>query len=77
MIPVQETELIDFDINKEDEKYRQILISQYHFCNKHIDEIMKKANITYTKRVEGKNKFMNKVCCDFKLLEEQCKKYKK
>lgn len=36
MIQVDDTELINFDINKESEKYKQILISQYHFCNKHI-----------------------------------------
>ena len=34
MIPVNDTELINFDISKENEKYKQILISQYHFCNK-------------------------------------------
>ena len=77
MIPVKKTELVEFDINKEEEKYRQILISQYHFCNKHITEIMEKVNTTYLKRIEGKNKFMNKVCCDFKLLEEKCNNYKK
>lgn len=55
MIPVNETELIKFDINKESEKYKQILISQYHFCNKHIEEIHTKALDTYNK--SQKNKF--------------------
>lgn len=77
MIPVKQNELVKFDINKENEKYKQILISQYHFCNKHIEEIIQKANSTYKKRIEGKNKFINKVCCDFKLLEEKCVSYLK
>lgn len=76
MIPVKKDQLIEFDINNEEEKYRQILISQYHFCNKHIGEIVQKANTTYLRRIEGKNNFLKKVCCDFKLLEEKCKKYK-
>ncbi len=76
MIPITEENLVNFDINQENEKYRQILISQYHFCNKHIKEILEKANTTYNRRIEGKNKFLNKVCCDFKLLEEKCREYK-
>ena len=36
MIPVNDAELINFDINKENQKYRQILLSQYHFFNKDI-----------------------------------------
>ncbi len=77
MIPINEEELVKFDINKEEPKYKQILISQYHFCNKHINEILDKANATYNKRTEGNNKFLNKVCCNFKLLEEKCLEYKK
>ena len=74
MIPVKEKYLIDFDINNEQDKYRQILISQYHFCNKHIKEIEEKAKATYTK--SQKNSFFRKVCCNFRLLEEKCMKYK-
>lgn len=75
MIPVKDTELIDFDINGESKKYKQILISQYHFCNKHIQEIQKKALETYSK--SQKNKFLKKVCCNFKLLEEKLKEYRR
>ena len=74
MIPVNNTEIINFDINKEGKKYRQILISQYHFCNKHIEEIQIKALQTYNK--SQKNKFLRKICCNFKLLEEKSKEYK-
>ena len=74
MIPVYDTELVDFDINKENTKYKQILISQYHFCNKHIQEIQTKALETYNR--SQKSKFLKNVCCNFKLLEEKLKEYK-
>lgn len=75
MIPIKEECLIDFDINKEEIEYRQILISQYHYCNKHFKEIKKKAKETYDKSLS--NSFMKKICCNFKLLEEKCNKYRK
>ena len=74
MIPVKSEDLIEFDINKENDGYKQILISQYHFCNKHIKEIQERAKITYKKSQE--NSFFKKVCCNFKLLEEKCQEYK-
>ncbi len=37
MIPVKKDSIIDFDINKEDIKYRNILIRQYHI-NCYIEE---------------------------------------
>ena len=73
MIPVQEKSLINFNIDKEKTSYKQILISQYHFCNKHIQEIQEKARITYER--SQKIEFFKKVCCNFKLLEEKCKEY--
>ena len=73
MIPVKDKELIKFNINEEKDSYKQILISQYHFCNKHISEIKYKAEETYKK--SQKNSFFKKVCCNFKLLEEKCAEY--
>lgn len=75
MIPVNKEQLVDFDINEKSEKYKQVLISQYHFCNKHIEEIRKKAMATYCKR--GCNNFLKNICCDFKLLEEKAKLFQK
>ena len=73
MIPVKKEQLIKFDINNEKEGYKQILISQYHFCNKHIKEIEKKAFETYNRSI--KNHFLKKVCCNFKLLEKKSEEY--
>ena len=60
-------------LDNENKKYKQILISQYHFCNKHIKEIKTKAFETYNKSLN--NKFFKKVCCNSKLLEEKMKEY--
>lgn len=73
MIPVRKEQLVEFDINKENAGYKQILISQYHFCNKHSKEIQEKAKETYNRSLN--NSFMKKICCNFKLLEEKCKEY--
>ena len=75
MIPVKDKELIKFNINEEKQSYKQILVSQYHFCNKHIAEIEFKAKSTYER--SQNNSFLKKVCCNFKLLEEKCAKYNK
>ncbi len=74
MIPINKENLIQFNINKENNNYRKILISQYHFCNKHINEIKFKALETYNR--SQTNNFFKKVCCNFKLLEEKSKKFK-
>ena len=31
---------------------------------------------TYKQYKEGKNKFLNSICCNFNLLEEKAKKYR-
>lgn len=73
MIPVPKEQIENFNINQEEDSYKQILLSQYRFCNKHIKEIKSKAEITYLKYQTIP--FLKKVCCDFKLLEEKCKIY--
>ncbi len=67
--------MVEFDINKENEGYKHILISQYHFSNKHVEEIKEKAKETYNRSLN--NSFMKKICCNFKLLEKKCEEYKK
>lgn len=73
MIPINKENLIQFDINKEKLKYKRILISQYHFCNKHIKEIKYRGLETYLRRQN--NNFFKKVCCNFQLLERKSKEF--
>ena len=76
MLPVPNTVLTKININEQTARYKQILISQYRFCNKHSEIIYKKAMNTYKQYKEGKNKFLNSICCNFNLLEEKAKKYR-
>ena len=59
---------------KENARYKQILISQYHFCNKHSKEIEEKANEMYKgneqmiERYLSRSKFILKEECTFDYL---------
>lgn len=77
MIPVKENEIIKFNFDEEDENYKKLLKKQFMFCNKSSNKsiIQNKAEKTYNKVVVKKDKFMCKVSCDFKLLEEKCLDY--
>ena len=72
MIPVQEQALISFDIAKEpDRKYQQLLWNQLAFCNSHKIEIYDRAFRTYEAATEKGTPFFKRICCDFKLLEQE------
>ena len=68
MFPVPNELLKIKEFHKEEEKYRNLLQYEYKYCNKHIDEIYKKAQYVY-KRVKIKDSFYSKICCNFELLE--------
>lgn len=68
MLPIHNSQLIDFDINID--KNRNILITQFQFCKKNYHLILQKANIIYKKRTDHPNLFEVKVYCDFEKLEE-------
>lgn len=76
MIPIREEAIIAFDINQEsDKKYAELLKRQASYINRNKADIYAHASSTYYSRVNGKNKFLNKICCDFKKLEKISKKY--
>lgn len=76
MIPVHDSAIIDFDIDAvADASYAELLRRQITFINRHKSDVLDHANRTYYAQVNGKNKFMHKICCDFKLLERMCSKY--
>lgn len=76
MIPVREEAIIAFDINQEsDKKYAELLKRQVNYINRNKATIYEHASSTYYTRVNEKNKFLNKICCDFKQLEKISKKY--
>ncbi|WP_099470091.1 type III toxin-antitoxin system ToxN/AbiQ family toxin [Konateibacter massiliensis] len=71
MIPAYDNVLVEKkfkEIAKQDQKYADLLYSEYMYCLKHKDEIYKKATSVY-KIGCNKNHKLNYACCDFKLLE--------
>lgn len=76
MIPVKNNLLtkIDFD-SIESSSY---LNMEVRFLRKNWDDIMAKADKVYNARYNQLSpmyKFAQKICCDFKLLEKECKQY--
>lgn len=75
MIPVHNSAIIEFDINKEtDTKYAELLKRQVTWINKHKADVMDHALKTYYAASKN-NAFLSKICCDFKILEKACKQY--
>ena len=62
------------DFSKEDEKYKNLLIKELHYCNINREKIKKKAMEIYKLGIkeETRRKFN---ICDFKKLEEKCLEY--
>lgn len=76
MIPVPDDALIKFDFNAEkDEKYKRLLQHQAELCNRMKADILNHAQMTYFDVVSGKNKFLIRISCNFKILEKACKEF--
>lgn len=76
MIPVHDSALIPFDIDKEpDEKYAELLRRQVTYINRNKADVMDHASKTYYGVVSKKNAFLLKICCDFRKLECACRQY--
>jgi protein AbiQ len=78
MIPVPESEIINFNINNvEDEKYKNLLRDQVKYIQLNRKNIIKKAKRLYSIFNSGKHPLINARCCNFKLLERKCAQYSK
>lgn len=76
MIPVPNSCLIPMVINDiEDNERKRKVQSELAFCRKNIDKIKKQATKTYTSITKSTKKKLIRNSCDFKLLEQACKKY--
>ena len=76
MIPVHKDALIEYDIDAEKNiKYKTLLQRQVTVCNRIRADILNHAQMTYFDVVNEKNKFLMKISCDFKKLEQACKRY--
>ena len=80
MIPVPESELLEYRINDEgDFNYRMLMLSEYNFCKENREKIEKTAKNLYAKKcICDDNLFpLGKIVVDFKKVEKACINYKK
>ena len=74
MIPVPPNAILEFDISKEEESYRNLLYGQLNFISKHGNEICSKAEKLYCS-VTQDHSYLEKRCAKFKKLEEKSQLY--
>ena len=75
MIPVSPDAILEFDISKEEEPYRNLLYGQLKYIDKNADEICSKAEKLY-RSVTQYHSYLEKRCAKFKELEEKSLLYK-
>ncbi|MBE5924729.1 MAG: type III toxin-antitoxin system ToxN/AbiQ family toxin [Lachnospiraceae bacterium] len=77
MIPVPESELVEYDVNSENDiDYRNLVWSELEYIRKHEKKIIRNAKILYSKKLNGCQDKIVKYCLDFKGVEEVCDKWK-
>lgn len=76
MIPVPESELIEYDVNSEiDIDYKNLIWKELEYIRKHESKIIKNAKILYSKKANGSQDKVVKYCLDFKGVEKLCDKW--
>lgn len=76
MIPVHDAAIIEFNIDDEpDAKYAELLRRQVSVINRSKADVYAHATKTYYSVVNKKTTFLVGICCDFKKLENACKRY--
>ena len=60
-----------------DKKYRYLLIQQNNFIQLNTEKIRETANKLYKFVTVDKKEFFVNICCDFRMLEQKSKEYKK
>lgn len=74
MIPVIESELIEYDVNKElDSNYKILIFKELNFIRANFSKIEKSAKNIYKQKTKNFNIPYLKNTVDFKLLEEKSK----
>ena len=72
MFPVVEGTYTLMDIDATTNTFES---NEIRYIRKHADEIILKAQKVYARRIEGRNQFLVKTCCDFKKLESKSEEY--
>ena len=70
MFPVDASDFTELDFNSLQQPYKDLVLEEYRYCKKNIEEIRLQALKIYQKRVcSAPTPHTIKQCCDFKLLE--------
>ncbi len=76
MIPVPESELVEYDVNNEqDRRYKELIWSELEFIRKNEDKIIKNARILYNKKKYGSNEKVVQNSLDFQSVERLCNEW--
>lgn len=77
MIPVPDNTnvVVLLKYNEQDEKYKDLISSEYRYINSNKKEIYKRANKMYTAVTKHNNSFLKTIACNFRLLEQKSLKY--
>ena len=67
----------NFKTNKEKSLYISLLNMELELINSRIEKIKANAFKLYNEKTNRPNSKISKRCCDFKVLEEKCRKYKR
>ena len=77
MIPVPESELVEYDVEEEqDTKYKDLINKEMIFIRKEKTDILKKANVVYSQKIKNENYGYIKNTLDFKDLERMAQEWK-
>lgn len=74
MIPYVKEETRKIEFNTLDKSYKNLLEKQYKIIKDNIEKINRIAEFTYQQGCNRTEKFFDKICCDFKKLEDFCDK---
>ncbi len=83
MLPVRKKNIIEIDLDKDpltkaEEKYTKLLKEQIYWLNRNDEKLYNRSKKLHKKYVDGTlDKSIAERCCNFILLEEKCKEYKK
>ena len=76
MFPIPANLVTEYDISSiEDQKYRFLIQNELRYCRHYQSAILHRAAKTYERVTEGKDPFLQKNACDFRLLEKCCREY--
>ena len=77
MIPVPSECVELLELDRQEEKYKILLKQQIIYINQNEKKILKKANSLYRSVMGHTNPFLESISCNFEVLENRCKQFKK